>query len=100
MIWPARWVRRFLQGRQQRLFRQLPALDAGHHATAVIVDGGQWLVQLMRHARRHFAHGDQAADRLGAFCLARGQFFGLAARSDVGGNHHLGQPPVHPVQVA
>ncbi|MDT4857534.1 hypothetical protein FQZ97_919600 [compost metagenome] len=54
----------------------------------------------MGHARRHFAHGDQAARGLRAFSLARGLLFGIAARRDVAGNHHLRQAPVDPGEVA
>ena len=61
MIWPARcaWWAVFKQCRQQRFFRDLPALDARDHARTVVVDGGERLVEFMRHAGGHFAHGDQ-----------------------------------------
>ena len=39
-----------LQGREQGLFGELAALDARDHAAAVVVDGGERLVQFVRHA--------------------------------------------------
>ena len=54
----------------------------------------------MRHAGGHLAHGDQAAGVLRACRLQLGLFFGLSAWRDVGGNHHLRQTAIHPVEVA
>ena len=66
----------------------------------LVVDGRQRLIEFVGHAGCHFAHGDEAACGLGLFGLGGGLLFGLAALGDVGGNHHLGQAPVHPAQVA
>ena len=60
---------RFFQRAEQVFLVDLLALDARHHAIAIIVDGGQRLVEFMRHAGGHFAHGDQAAGGLRAFGL-------------------------------
>ena len=95
-----RLVGGFLQCRKQRFFRDLPTLDARDHARTVIVDGGERLVEFMRHAGGHFTHGDEAADRLGTLCLPRGLLLSQATGRDVGGNDHLSQAAVHPVQVA
>jgi hypothetical protein len=56
-----RLARGLLQRAQQVVLGDLPALDARDHAGAVVADGGQRLVQLVRHAGGHLAHGDQAA---------------------------------------
>lgn len=90
----------FFQRRQQGFLRDLAAVDARDDAAAIVVDGGERLVEFVRHAGGHLAHGDEAADRLGAFGLARSLLFGLAPGRDVGGNHHLRQAPVHPTEVA
>jgi hypothetical protein len=39
---------------------------------AVVVDGGQWLVEFMRHAGCHLAHGDEPAGILRPVGLRRG----------------------------
>ncbi|CAM3914362.1 hypothetical protein ACAN107058_19800 [Paracidovorax anthurii] len=93
-------VGRLLQRGEQRLLGDLLALDARDHAAAVVADGGERLVELVRHAGGHLAHGDEAAHRLRALGLPGGLFLGLAARGDVGGDHHLREAPVHPVEVA
>jgi hypothetical protein len=91
----------FFQCAQQVFFGDLLGLDARHHAVAIVVDGGERLVEFVRHAGGHFTHGDEATCGLGAFGLAGGLFFSQTApRGDIGGNHHLGQTPVHPTQVA
>ena len=58
------------------------------------------LVQLVRYARRHLTHGDQAAGRLGPLGLHGGLLLGVAARGDIAGNHHLRQTAIGPAQVA
>jgi hypothetical protein len=54
-------------------------LDARDHAAAVVVDGGQRLVQFVRHAGGHLAHGDQAAGPTGRARPAGGLLLGQAA---------------------
>ena len=102
MICPARsaWRDGLLQRGDQVVLVDRVALDARHHAVAVVGDRGQRLVQFVRHRRRHLAHRHQAARHLRLLGLARGQRFGVAARGDVGGDQHLRQPPVGPLQVA
>ena len=90
----------FFQGQQQVLGADFVAFDARDHAVAIVVDGGQRLVQFMRHARRHFAHGDQPAGGLCTLILLCRLLFGVAARRDVGSNDHLCQAAIHPCQVA
>jgi hypothetical protein len=62
-------ARGLLQRAQQLVLVDLPAADARDHAGAVVGDGRQRLVQLVRHAGGHLAHGDQAAGGLGALGL-------------------------------
>ena len=90
----------FLQGPEHVFFFNVLVANARDQAIAVVADGGQRLVQFVCHAGRHLAHGDQAAGRMGAFGLLGGEFFGLAAGGDVGGNHHLSQSTIGPVDVA
>ena len=90
----------FLQCHQHLGFVDVTALQARHQAVAIVVDGGQRLVQFVRDAGGHLAHGDQAAGVLGAGGLQLGLFFGLSAWRDVGGNHHLRQAAIDPVEVA
>ena len=59
----------FLQRTQQIDFTDLLCLDARDHAVAVVVDGGERLVELMRDARCHLTHGDQTAGGLRSFDL-------------------------------
>ena len=80
----------FFERREQRLGVDRLPLDAGHHPIAVVGDGRQRLVELVRHAGGHFAHRDQAARGLGAVGLRGGLLFGVAPRRDVRGNHELG----------
>ena len=77
----------------------MPALDTRDHAVAVVVDGGQWLIEFVRHARSHLAHGDQPTGVLGALGLGGRLCLGDAARRDVCGDHHLRQPAIDPTQV-
>ena len=58
------------------------------------------LVQLMGHAAGHLAHGDQPAADLRLFGLLSGLLLGTAAGGDVGGDEHLRQPAIGPLQVA
>ncbi len=93
-------LRGLLERGQQRVVVDRLALDARHHPVAVVADRGQRLVELVRHARGHLAHGDQPARRLRAVGLRGGLFLGIAARRDVGGDHQLRQAAVDPGQVA
>jgi hypothetical protein len=65
MIWPARCAcfEVFSSAASRASESIVLPLDARHHAVAVVGDRGQRLVELVRHARRHFAHRDQAAGR-------------------------------------
>jgi hypothetical protein len=96
---PLRLVGCFLQCPQQVFFFDLLVFDARDHAAAIVADGREWLVQLMRHAGGHFAHGDQSTRGLCALGLLSRQLFGLTARGDVTGNHHLRQTAIGPVDV-
>jgi hypothetical protein len=90
----------FVQSREQFFWLDLLRVDSRDHAAAVIADGCQRLVQLMGHTRGHLTHGDEAAGRLGALSLLRGQFLGLSSGRDVTGDHHLRQSTISPVDVA
>ncbi|OMP13548.1 hypothetical protein COLO4_01442, partial [Corchorus olitorius] len=88
------------QHRDQLFRRAPPRLQAADRTHAVIVDGRQRLVQLVRQRRRHLAHCRQAAGELEAlFVLARHLFSGLA-HGDVGGDLHLREVAVDPLDVA
>ena len=75
-------------------------IDARDHAVAVVGDGRQRLVQLVRHRRGHLAHRHQPAGDLRALGLQRGLLLGAQPRGDVGGDQHLRQAAVGPLQVA
>ena len=75
-------------------------LHAADHAVAVVGDGRQRLVQLVRHRRRHLAHRHQPARDLRLLGLQRRLLLGTQPRGDVGGDQHLRQPAVGPLQVA
>ncbi len=66
---------------------------------AVVVDGGQRLVELVRNTRCHLAHRDQPAGVLRTVGLCRCLLLGQPPGRDIGGNHHLGQAAIDPAQV-
>mmetsp|Transcript_4945 Transcript_4945/g.17891 ORF Transcript_4945/g.17891 Transcript_4945/m.17891 type:complete len:651 (+) Transcript_4945:3243-5195(+) len=89
-----------LQRRHQRVLVDAVVADPADHAVAVVGDRGQRLVQLVGDAGGHLAHGHQPAGHLRLLGLQCGLGLGMAAHRDVGGDQHLGQPPVGPLQVA
>ena len=89
----------FFQRLQQVLLLHAAAGDAVAHAAAIVVDGGQGLVEFMRHAGSHLAHRDQAAGGLRALFVLGAASFGQTAGGDVGRYHQLRQPTIGPFQI-
>jgi hypothetical protein len=83
MIWPARsaWRAVFCSAATRSSLAMESAARARHHAVAVVGDGRQRLVQLVRHRTGHLAHRHQAAGDLGLLGLRRGLLLGLRRRA-------------------